>query len=212
MPDWGEGTDWDQISLEVSNFLETGNFSSQSSFQQPVVTTMSSQSGPTKKRKSVANEKQPARRSTRLQGANPIQGANPVSNEVIAQPARRSTRLQGTNPISNEVIAQQATNTVRSNFNPPRRMPTTNLPNPAPIPPARGGVTIRPPVPFARGHPRVPLGISMQKMTPIQHQFKVIDKDSQKYVTMKGLEDALNARREAANKARKELDGKGKKL
>ncbi|KAK4412507.1 hypothetical protein Salat_2897800 [Sesamum alatum] len=167
---------------------------------------MSSQSGPTKKRKSVANEKKSARRSTRLQGA------NPVSNEVIAQPARRSTRLQGTNPISNEVIAQQATNTVRSNFNPPRRMPTTNLPNPAPIPPARGGVTIRPPIPFARGHPRVPLGISTHKMTPIRHQFKVIDKDGQKYVTMKGLEDALNARRKAANKARKELDGKGKKL
>ncbi|KAK4426630.1 hypothetical protein Salat_1431700 [Sesamum alatum] len=126
--------------------------------------------------------------------------------------ARRSTRLQGTNPISNDVIAQQATTTVRSNFNPPRRMPTTNLPNLAPIPPARGGVTIRPPVPFARGHPRVPLGISKQKMTPIQHPFKVIDKDGQKYVTMKGLEDALNARRKVANKVRKELDGKGKKL
>ncbi|KAK4389927.1 hypothetical protein Sango_2329700 [Sesamum angolense] len=201
-----------QVTLHFSNFLETGNFSSQASLQQTFVTSSSSQGGPSNEAESVGIEKQPVV-TARSKQSGPSKKRKSIS--VEKQPARRSTRLQSAKPISNELIAQPAKNTARSNlgFNLPRRMPpmpTTNLSNPALIPPARGGVTIRPPFPFARGHPRVAVSISTQKMSPLQHQFKVIDKDGQKYVTMKSLEDALNARAEAAKRARIECDGKGK--
>ncbi|KAL0337541.1 UNVERIFIED_CONTAM: hypothetical protein Scaly_2029200 [Sesamum calycinum] len=150
MPDWGEETDWNQISLEVSNFLETGNFSSQASLQQTAVTTSSSQGGPSNEAESVGIEKQPV--------------VTARSKQSGPSKKRKSTSIEKQPKM------------------PP--MPTTNLPNSAPIPPARGGVTIRPPVPFARGHPRVAVSISTQKMLPLQYQFKVIDKDSQKYVMM----------------------------
>ncbi|KAL0288743.1 UNVERIFIED_CONTAM: hypothetical protein Sangu_2643300 [Sesamum angustifolium] len=195
-----------------SNFLEIGNFSSQASLQQTAVTTNSSQGGPSNEVESVGIEKQPVV-TARSKQSGPSKKRK--STSIEKQPARRSTRLQSAKPISNELIAQPAKNTARSNldFNPARRMPpmpTTNLPNPTPIPPARRGVTIRPPVPFAIGHPRIAVTISTQKMSPLQHQFEVIDKDGQKYVTMKSLEDALNAWAEAAKRTRIECDGKGK--
>ncbi|KAK4415530.1 hypothetical protein Salat_2660400 [Sesamum alatum] len=100
---------------------------------------------------------------------------------------RRSTRLNA--PVTGGEGGMNSM-PIPAAFKPPRPAP---VPTPTQTPVPR--CVVRPPVPFAPGHPNVAISITTKQNKPLPPPFKIFQKDGKKYVTMNNLTAALNVRR-----------------
>ncbi|KAG8372627.1 hypothetical protein BUALT_Bualt12G0086300 [Buddleja alternifolia] len=215
--DWGQGTNWDQISMEVSNFEASIQVDSQSSVHIPEAASVPCQDGtkltPNKKTKTQYLSKDPnilaraARSKIRFK-------APSGSAAAFKAPSGPLTRSSSANATPSRVSSPAANKSFMFGpvptpyFGPtPSRCPVTPAAPKPPIPSSSSkvttsatkgsqakGVRIRETC-FSDDHPRVCVSRTTKKRQPLPPPFKVTEKEGKKYVTMKNLSAALDSLR-----------------